>query len=89
MYGKPLDPKKTSFMIIDTYGGDEGIMIGLVDLEEPDNDGIRDVDHPDFERMFGNDMECVFSSNPDNGLETEEDVKNWLLSIGMVEEQDQ
>lgn len=100
MYGKPLDPKKTTFAI----GNDGGqIYVTLMDQEDDDNDDVREVDHPDWDILFGNAMENVFEpwdqafidnelkasgrSDKLKELTTVDEVRNYLLSIGMTEDQ--
>jgi hypothetical protein len=84
-----LDPKKAAFEIIDTSKHPfnfSRVMVDIFKLNDDKNYDIVGIDHPEFKSKFGMEQECVFSSNPGNGLETEEDVKNWLISIGMTEE---
>lgn len=93
MYGQPLDPTKTTF---DVQVDDDGsIMVFLQDQEDPDNDDVRDVDHPDFDKLFGNECENIFSPwtqeqiddyHPNSGLKalkTKRQVVDYLLSLGM------
>lgn len=83
MYGKPLDPNKTSFAIY--INDDDEIEIALEDNEDYDNDDIRDVDDPIFDMFFDNICECLFISNYFTNIE---EAKTWLLSIGMTENSD-
>lgn len=96
MYGKPLKPQKTSFTIEDSDLNDGGFTIYLTDLEEPSNDDVRDVDHPDFDILWGNAMENVFEPWDQEWIDNHEERKlkaittkkmarEWLLSIGMTE----
>ncbi len=72
--------------------------IFLLDLEDPSNDDIRDVVHPDFDALWGNSCECVFepwkqswidkySKNKNlKALTNSHDARQWLISIGMKED---
>ena len=71
MYGQPLDPKRTSFAISDEDGV---ITLWVVDLDEEDNDDIRDINHPDFDNYWSNAMECVFELN-------DQDMINFLIRL--------
>jgi hypothetical protein len=64
---------------------DGDICLCISDLDEPDNDDIRDVLHPDFDRFWGNACENVFLSNGFKDFKTIEDARRWCLAIGMVE----
>jgi len=67
MYGKPLEPNKALFHIstpeefAEEQGDDEEYVVSMfiVDMDEPDNDNIRDIKHPDFDRYWGNTMKIV------------------------------
>lgn len=77
MYGEPLQPKRCKF--------DIGIFDGLItifvtDLDQRDNDDVRDIVHPDFDKYWGNEMENVFSTD---NFKTMREAKDWLTSIGM------
>lgn len=97
MYGETLDPKKTGFAVsMDSDYDEERPTLYLSDLEDPDNDDIRDVGHPDFDILFGNMCECVFETNDQfsvsrenpnlSALNTVEETRQWCLSIGMTED---
>ena len=78
MYGEPLQPNRTSFKI-GVFDG--SISIFVTDLDEQDNDDVREVVHPDFERFWDNDMENVFSTIH---FQTIEEARDWCVSIGMT-----
>jgi len=85
MYGQPMNPTRCEFEISTDDGmlsevGDIVLVIG--DLDEPDNDDIRDVIHADFDRLWDNACENVFTSDK---FKTEEEARKWCLSIGMKE----
>lgn len=61
------------------YDGQTSLIIG--DLDDSSNDDIREVDHPDFDKYWYNEMENTFSSDKLN----QEEARKWCLSIGMVE----
>ncbi len=77
MYGEPLQPNKCKFDIgvFDGY-----ITISITDLDEEDNDDIRDVVHPDFEKYWDNDAENIFSTTH---FKTMQEAQDWCISIGM------
>ena len=87
MYGQNLDPKKTGFSFFDDPDSPYKFAVGLWDLEDEDNDDIRDVDHPDFETNFGNSSECMFWPENDS-VGTKKKARAWLKSIGMKEQKD-
>ena len=65
MYGEPLNPKKTAFaIVIDPSTWLYVPTLFLEDLEDPDNDDVREVNHPDFETYWGNSMENTFEACP-------------------------
>lgn len=77
MYGEPLQPNRCLF--------DIGVFNGLIsifieDLDESNNDDVRDVVHPDFDRYWGNDCENMFSTRH---FKTMQEAKEWCVSIGM------
>lgn len=82
MYGEPLKPKRTAFTIEDD-DNESGFAVYLTDLDDPSNDGVRDVDHPEFEVKFGNMAENLFE--PSSSKMTKAEARAWLLSIGMTE----
>lgn len=100
MYGQPLKPNRASFEFFE----DEGeFTIHVSDLDDPSNDDVRDVDHPDWDTLWGNEMENVFSpwdqDTVRNGfygdkpsdlqpLTNKNKARAWLLSIGMTEVQE-
>ncbi len=93
MYGQPMKPNRCEFSIFiddntsDMYvAGDGDICLCITDMDEPDNDDIRDVDHPDFDKFWGNACENVFLSDGFKHFKSLEDAKNWCLSIGMIEQ---
>lgn len=58
----------------------------VTSLKEPDNDDIREVNHPYWEDIFGNMMENLFELKPNkHGVNNLSDAKQWMLSIGMTE----
>jgi len=87
MYGQPMNPARCEFELQeDTFGdmGDPGDIILIVgDLDDPDNDDIRDVLHPDFDNYWGNACENVFVSDGVMHFSGIEDARQWCLSIGM------
>lgn len=94
MYGQPLDPKRTAFTFYGDCWDDKltetNFSIYLTDLDDPSNDDVRDVDHPDFDTYWGNAMENVFEPNDPyigEALDTQTKARQWLLSIGMIEHQ--
>ena len=84
MFGQPMNPARCEFELQeDTFGdmGDPGDIVLIVgDLDEPDNDDIRDVLHTDFDYYWGNACENVFVSEKFKDIE---DARKWCLSIGM------
>lgn len=96
MYGQPLQPNRCEFSLhidndqADMYvAGDGDICLCITDLDEPDNDDVRDVDHPDFDKYWGNACENVFLSEGFDHFKSLEDARKWCLSIGMVESPEQ
>ena len=78
MYGEPLQPNRTGFDI-GIFSGQ--ITISVSDLDELDNDDVREVVHPDFETYWGNEMENVFSTEH---FKTMREAIDWCVSIGMI-----
>ncbi len=92
IYGQPLEPNRCEFSLhIDNedaemyVAGDSDICLCITDLDEPDNDDVRDINHPDFDKFWSNACENVFLSNGFNDFATIEDARQWCLSIGMIE----
>lgn len=97
MYGQPLNPRRTSFGIAEEDGN---VVLYVLDLDEPDNDDVRDIDHPDFDYYWGNACENVFElwKRPsrikrfrESGelkplLSGIEQARMWCRSIGMIED---
>ncbi len=54
-----IEPNRAAFAIrydsINYY--DSGPVLFVADLDDPSNDNIRDVKHPEFEKLFGNSSE--------------------------------
>lgn len=93
MHGEIMKPDRCEFTLFiddgssDMYvSGDGDICLCISDLDEPDNDDIRDVDHPDFDTYWGNACENVFLSNKFDDFKDIEEARQWCLSIGMVEQ---
>jgi len=78
MYGEPLEPNRCEFEI-GVFSGEISIFIN--DLDEQDNDDIREVIHPQFEDYWDNSMENVFVTEH---FTTMEQARDWCVSIGMV-----
>jgi hypothetical protein len=78
MYGEPLEPNRCEFEI-GVFDGE--ISIFITDLDEQDNDDVREVMHPSFEQFWENSMENVFVTEH---FTTMQQAKDWCLSIGMV-----
>ena len=94
MYGQPLMPNRCEFWLFIDDGGDDkdmyiagegDICLCISDLDEPDNDDIRDVVHPDFDKFWDNACENIFLSHGFKHFKSLEDAKKWCLSIGMIE----
>lgn len=93
MYGKPLEPNKALFHIstqeeFAEENGDDEIYkptMFVVDIDEPSNDNIRDINHPDFDRYWGNSMENCFEVYGEGEGWSYEKALEWCLSIGMIE----
>jgi hypothetical protein len=93
MYGEPLEPRKALFHIstpeefAEEQGDDEEYVVSMfvVDMDEPDNDNVRDVKHPDFDRYWGNMMENCFEVYDEGEDWSYEKALEWCLSIGMVQ----
>lgn len=79
----PLDPKQISFEL-DVYenDGNNEISLFLTDHEYPENDNIREINHPDFEKYWDNIMENTFVTTH---FLTLNEARLWLLSIGMTD----
>ncbi len=100
MYGQPLDPKKTTFAVTQDPDYDEDRpTLFLADLDDDDNDDVREISHPDFDILWSNDCENIFSSNDQfyvsksrkhglMALNTVEEARQWCLSVGMTEDTD-
>jgi hypothetical protein len=78
MYGEPLQPNRTKFEI-GVFDGE--ISIAVFDLDELDNDDVREVVHPDFEKYWDNVMENCFVTEH---FKTMQEAKDWCISIGMI-----
>ena len=106
MYGELLKPNRAGFFFeasctdddyegdyFDDYNGTENsFSIFVRDLDDKSNDGVRDVDHPDFDKYWGNECENMFGPfNKDEieegfePLNTKTKAREWLISIGMIE----
>lgn len=57
MYGEPIKPNRALFYISEEEGT---IEMFVVDMDDPSNDGIRDIVHPEFDNHWGNSMENTF-----------------------------
>ncbi len=95
MYGHPLEPNKCKFLLFiddgeaDMYiSGDGDICLCIEDIDESDNDDIRDINHPDFDKLCNNASENVFLSNGFEDFKSLEEARKWCLSIGMIESED-
>lgn len=86
-----LKPQNAGFHIFidngdskNPYSGwcDDRINIFVTDLKDPDNDGVRGIDHDEWEDYWENESENSFVTE---SWESLEDAKEWLLSIGMKE----
>lgn len=97
MYGDDKqNPKKASYCIEDNRGNDmdSDFSVFIRDLEDISNDNIRDVDSPLFESLFGNQSENLFGNlnqddidkNAVTSLKTEDEIRDYLNSIGMIED---
>jgi hypothetical protein len=92
MHGESLEPKKTAFALYEQDNSHdfevEGpLQIFLVDLEDVENDDVRDVIHPEFDVFWDNICENTFEPVEDvkDALDTPEKARKWLKKIGMVE----
>jgi len=85
MYGQPINPKRALFYIMEhneDYSFGEPFGMFIVDMDDPSNDDIREVDHPDFDSKWENDSENDFTPRDENWAI--QDAEAWCLSIGMV-----
>ncbi len=78
MYGEPLQPNRCQFEI-SIFDGI--ITLAVEDLDDPSNDDVREVVHPDFEKYWDNSMENVFETTHFKSMQ---EAKDWCISIGMV-----
>lgn len=92
MYGQPIKPEKCLFNIFiddgtdDMYvAGDGDICLCITDEDCPDNDDIRDIDHPDFDKYWGNAAENVFLSDGFKHFKSLGEAKQWCFEVGMKE----
>ena len=91
MYGEPLEPNRTGFNLEEGHSSDDyGFQLWLIDLDEPSNDDIRDVNHPEFDMYWGNASECQFLPWEENyhpeshkTFKNMKEAREWLVSIGM------
>lgn len=81
MYGEPLKPSECNFALFLDDGstnihldGDGGIALIIEDNTEPGNDNIRDVIHPDFDKLWCNVSECMFMAEDREGQEFSEEL---------------
>ena len=117
MYGQPLEPNRTKFYIRDNSRGEyygSKIQLFLVDMDDEENDDVREVNHPEWGLYWENDSENEFSaideetvkSLIDSGMndtlkelgigysedftyfKTIKEAREWLLSIGMIESEE-
>lgn len=80
-----VHPSNATFGINEVKDEDSwvaGIFIEVQDTENEDNDDIRSIDHPDFDKYWDNEMECVFKTYHFTSVQ---DARAWLLAIGMTE----
>ena len=97
MYGELLKPNRAGFFFEPSaWSGKESnkeFSIFIKDLDDKSNDGVRDLDHPDFDKFWGNDCENTFSPLAEDEIEDEKlkalstkaKARKWLLSIGLIE----
>lgn len=78
MYGEPLQPNRCKFQI-GVFDGE--ISIFITDLDEEDNDDVREVVYPDFDNFWGNSMENCFVTEH---FQTMQQATEWCVSIGMT-----
>ena len=76
-------PKKLLFSFLHERM-EQGTKIMIL-LGNTDGDEIRSVSHPDWESLWDNICEDVFTSSK---FKTDEEAKKWLISIGMKYDED-
>lgn len=80
---QPNDAKfKIELQTIDDFEM-TGIMLFVMQISDPNNDDIREIDHLDFNKYWDNEMENVFSTLH---FQTVDDARKWCISIGMTED---
>jgi hypothetical protein len=100
-----LKPSDVEFAITNGMDGDEytghdtskDITLWVSSISDPGNDDIRDINHKDFDKYWGNACECVFISWDQKWIDINEygviafktiqEAKGWCISIGMVHNQ--
>ena len=93
-----IKPNDAEFAVTnDTNAFGNGIVLWVSSLSHPDYDDIREVDHVDFEKYWGNAMENVFEAHEQDYIDSEkygvkafqttQEAIDWCISIGMVHNQ--
>ncbi len=68
----------------DSYGQGSKIMINVENIKNED-DEVRNIKHPDWNKFWNNECENVFSSKV---FKTDTEANIWLTSIGMTHNQE-
>lgn len=58
-----ISPSDAEFAVTLDAPYEDRVHLWVVSISDPSNDDIRDIDHPHFEKYFGNAAECVFSAH--------------------------
>ena len=93
-----IKPNDAEFAVTnDSSSFGNGIVLWVSSISHPDYDDIREVDHVDFEKYWGNAMENVFEAHEQDYIDSEkygvkafkntQEAIDWCISIGMVHNQ--